>query len=68
MSREIVVFGDWEELGQVRRLGLLRADQVRGKATFSFEYDREWVVFDPAFKASSFCCHGAARSGLFQAR
>ncbi len=43
MSREIVVFGDWEELGKGRRIGLLRADPVRGKETFSFEYDREWL-------------------------
>ena len=46
MSREIHVFGDWEELGQVRRIGLLRVDNVRGNEIFSFEYDRDWLESD----------------------
>ena len=43
MSREIYVFGDWEELGKIQQIGLLRVDQVRGKETFSFEYNEEWL-------------------------
>lgn len=44
MSRQIQVFGDWSELGEVQRMGLLRADPVHGKETFSFEYDPEWLA------------------------
>jgi len=42
MSREIFVYGDWEQLGQVRRMGQLRADRVRGKEVLSFEHGR-WL-------------------------
>ncbi len=48
MSREIHVFGDWQELGEVQRMGLLRANQVRGAETFSFEYDPDWLASDHA--------------------
>ncbi|MCB1023813.1 MAG: type II toxin-antitoxin system HipA family toxin [Acidobacteria bacterium] len=44
MSREIHVYADWEWLGEIRRMGLLRADVVRGEETFSFEYDPEWLT------------------------
>jgi serine/threonine-protein kinase HipA len=43
MSREIHVFGDWEGLDQVWHIGLLRADRVRGKEIFSFDYDQQWL-------------------------
>ena len=48
MSRQIHVYGDWEELGPVRRIGLLRANRVRGKEIFSFEYDQQWLESGPA--------------------
>jgi serine/threonine-protein kinase HipA len=44
MSREIHVYADWEWLGEIRRMGLLRADVVRGEETFSFEYDTAWLA------------------------
>ncbi len=44
MNREIHVFGDWEQLGGVQRMGLLRADRVHGTETFSFEYDPGWLA------------------------
>ncbi len=44
MSRQIHVYGDWLELDEVQRMGLLRADQVHGKETFSFEYDPAWLA------------------------
>jgi serine/threonine-protein kinase HipA len=53
MTREIHVFGDWQALGGPQRIGLLRADRVHGRETFSLEYDRDWLqsnhplVLDP---------------------
>jgi len=43
VSREIHVFGDWQELGETQLIGLLRAETTHGKETFSFEYDRQWL-------------------------
>ena len=53
MSREIFVFGGWESLGKDIMIGTLRADVLRGKEVFSFEYDNDWLnshencVLDP---------------------
>ena len=44
MTREIHVYGDWLELGQCQRIGLMRASRVHGKETFSFEYDPDWLA------------------------
>jgi len=49
MSREIHVFGDWEELGQPCRIGLLRSITTHNRETFSFEYDPEWLQSDSVF-------------------
>ncbi len=43
MTREIHVFGDWQELGEPQLIGLLRAESTHGKETFSFEYARQWL-------------------------
>ena len=43
MTREIHVFGDWQELGEPQLIGLLRAETTHGKETFSFEYDPQWL-------------------------
>ncbi len=43
MSREIHVFGAWQQLGELQLLGLLRAEVAHGTETFSFEYSREWL-------------------------
>ena len=48
MSREIHVFGDWQELGETQPVGLLRVELAHGKETFSFEYSREWLEGDNA--------------------
>ena len=53
MSREIFVYGGWESLGKDIMIGTLRADVLRGKEVFSFEYDNDWLnshancVLDP---------------------
>lgn len=51
--REIIVYADWQELPATMKMGVLRADQVRGEEVFSFEYDEQWLqsgyaqVLDP---------------------
>ena len=43
MSREIVVFADWEEFEKPMLIGVLRSDVVKGKEHFSFAYDEAWL-------------------------
>lgn len=43
MSREIEVWGDWQELGGPTLMGHLRSSVTRGKEVFSFSYDEEWL-------------------------
>lgn len=53
MTREIFVFGAWQELGGPTLIGSLRAQKPHGKEMFYFEYDLQWlesdnlVVLDP---------------------
>ena len=44
MTREIHVYGDWLELGECRRIGLMRVNRGQGSETFSFEYAPEWLA------------------------
>jgi serine/threonine-protein kinase HipA len=52
-SKEIWVYADWIELGGTMLMGILKAEQVRGKEIFSFSYSKEWLekglalVLDP---------------------
>ena len=48
MTREIHVFGDWQELEEPQLMGLVRAELIHGKETFSFEYSQEWLEGDRA--------------------
>ena len=43
MTREIHVFGDWQELGEPQLVGLLLAETTHGRETFSFEYASQWL-------------------------
>lgn len=43
MSREILVFADWEEFEKPMLIGILRTDVVKGKEHFSFAYDEAWL-------------------------
>jgi serine/threonine-protein kinase HipA len=51
--KEIIVYIDWLELPNTMKMGILRAEQVRGEEIFSFEYDEQWLqsgfaqMFDP---------------------
>ena len=47
MSREILVYADWTDLDGPLSMGTLRADVVRGKEVFSFDYDEAWLRSDP---------------------
>ena len=42
-ERNILVYADWQELGNPTLMGMLSATQMRGKEIFAFEYDREWL-------------------------
>lgn len=41
--KKILVYADWEELNGSKLMGILQAEQVRGKEVFSFEYSQEWL-------------------------
>jgi len=43
MAKRILVYADWETLGQATLVGTLIADEVRGREIFSFEYTRAWL-------------------------
>jgi serine/threonine-protein kinase HipA len=42
-TKQIWVYADWIELGGVKLMGILQAEQVRGKEVFSFSYDKQWL-------------------------
>lgn len=44
MSREIEVWGDWQELGAPALMGYLRSSLSRGKEVFSFSYENQWLA------------------------
>ncbi|MDA3977423.1 type II toxin-antitoxin system HipA family toxin [Gallibacterium sp. AGMB14963] len=43
MSKEIYVFASWEELIKPELIGVLSSDVVRGKESFRFSYDNNWL-------------------------
>ena len=52
-SKDIYVYADWAEMHTPVLMGSLRAQLIRGKEIFSFEFDCEWLksksaqVLDP---------------------
>lgn len=48
MSREILVYADWQGMDSPHKVGVLRADVVRGSEHFSFSYDSAWLTSDYA--------------------
>jgi len=62
--KEIIVYADWQELPTAMKMGMLRADQVRGEEVFSFEYDEQWLqsgfaqVLDPDLRLFTGPHHG----------
>lgn len=43
MSKEIYVFASWEGLIKPELIGVLSSDVVRGKESFRFSYDNNWL-------------------------
>lgn len=42
-QKHIHVYLDWLELSGIQKLGVLQAEQLRGKEVFSFSYNKEWL-------------------------
>ncbi len=42
-GRELLVYADWYMLGAPKLIGKLHFTAIRGKAVYSFEYDKEWI-------------------------
>jgi serine/threonine-protein kinase HipA len=40
---DIIVFADWIGMSEPRCIGMLSAQQAKGRKAFSFEYDKEWI-------------------------
>ncbi len=49
MTREVLVYADWEELDPPQLVGTLRQETPRGREHFSFVYADEWLSSDHAF-------------------
>jgi serine/threonine-protein kinase HipA len=41
--KQIWIYADWQELEGAKLMGMLQAEQVRGKEIFSFTYDNDWL-------------------------
>jgi serine/threonine-protein kinase HipA len=72
--RSVEVHADWRELGGATRMGVLHATPVRGKETFSFEFDEAWLELsqarslDPALRLGpgpQYVAAGRDNFGLF---
>jgi serine/threonine-protein kinase HipA len=42
-QKQIHVYLDWLDLEGLQKLGVLQAEQLRGKEVFSFSYNKEWL-------------------------
>lgn len=71
----IWVYADWESLNGPQLMGVLTAQQVRGKEVFSFEYDDSWMhltnqflFLDPhlgLYKGKQFLADDQINFGIF---
>lgn len=41
--KEIVVYANWIELPDIKKMGILKSEIVKGHEVFSFEYDNSWL-------------------------
>lgn len=46
MSREILVYADWQGMDAPHKVGVLRTEVIRGGEHFSFSYDSAWLTSD----------------------
>ncbi|MFV8343746.1 HipA N-terminal domain-containing protein [Flavobacterium sp. XS2P39] len=45
----IYVYAHWKEMTEPKIIGILSAQQAKGKKAFSFEYDNEWLKSEQKF-------------------
>ena len=50
---EILVYADWVGMTEPQKIGVLSAQQAKGKKAFSFEYDVDWLASKIIFMASA---------------
>lgn len=46
---EIFVYAHWQEMQEPKLIGILGAQQAKGKKAFSFEYDKNWLKTEKKF-------------------
>ena len=46
---DIYVYAHWQEMQEPKLIGVLSAQQAKGKKAFSFEYDRNWLKTEQKF-------------------
>ena len=46
---DIHVYAHWQEMKEPKLIGVLSAQQAKGKKAFSFEYDRNWLKTEQKF-------------------
>ncbi|KUJ59154.1 toxin HipA [Flavobacteriaceae bacterium CRH] len=46
---DIYVYAHWKEMPEPKIIGILSAQQAKGKKVFSFEYDKEWLKSEQKF-------------------
>ncbi|MBA0885137.1 type II toxin-antitoxin system HipA family toxin [Flavobacterium undicola] len=46
---DIYVYAHWKEMSEPKIIGILSAQQAKGKKAFSFEYDKEWLKSEQKF-------------------
>ncbi|PJJ07620.1 hypothetical protein CLU83_0808 [Flavobacterium sp. 1] len=42
---DIYVYAHWKEMPEPKIIGILSAQQAKAKKAFSFEYDKEWILW-----------------------
>lgn len=46
---DIYVYAHWKEMSEPKIIGILSAQQAKGKKAFSFEYDKNWLKTEQKF-------------------
>lgn len=46
---DIYVYAHWQGMNEPKRIGVLSAQQAKGKKAFSFEYDKDWFKTEKKF-------------------
>ncbi len=72
-QRAILVYADWIHTGKPVSMGMLYANQVKGREVFSFEYDHDWLqsgsqALDPDLQLYSglqYLNEGKSNFGIF---